>query len=455
MKDKLEKILKTYAHEFNLQGVNLGILKNGKKEIVSMGLRDIKNNLPMEKDTIYAIGSQTKAFTAVALGKLLYENGYSFDTPIKQLYEDFKMEDDYLTKDLRIKDGFSHRTGFPPHLAAWYNNNFKKPQEFLKILAYLPATMPLRYTFCYQSYFFILGGLIIEKLSGKSYGDYLKENIFEPLQMNNTYVLGSFAPDENKARPYDFVDGTYKEISYNYEFTKFPNGSGTIYSTMEDMMKWLDFCLHGNEKIVDRKIQEELYSPQTIIGPDTNMPELSYSKNKTYGMGWYLENYRGRKLISHGGIVDGFRAFHILVPEEDMAVSIVTNLNEAQGTELITLSVIDEALGIKKDWQEKYIKDLKAINEKKSPKEDKLKDLKDEDFSKYLGIYRDKAYGEFEFIEEDGKLYVKAFSHKLEVKEIKGKKVIAFKPYNLFIPIEFEDCNLILYIDDRKIIIKK
>ena len=220
-------------------------------------------------------------------------------------------------------------------------------------------------------------------------------------------------------------------------------------------MKWLDFCLHGNEKIVDRKIQEELYSPQTIIGPDTNMPELSYSKNKTYGMGWYLENYRGRKLISHGGIVDGFRAFHILVPEEDMAVSIVTNLNEAQGTELITLSVIDEALGIKKDWQEKYIKDLKAINEKKSPKEDKLKDLKDEDFSKYLGIYRDKAYGEFEFIEEDGKLYVKAFSHKLEVKESKGKKVIAFKPYNLFIPIEFEDCNLILYIDDRKIIIKK
>lgn len=449
MKEKLKKVLKTYAGEFNLQGINLGLVKDGKKEIVSVGYRDIENKLPMEKDTIYAIGSQTKAFTAVALGKLLYENGYNFDTPIKDLYDDFKMAEEYRTNDLRIRDGFSHRTGFPPHLAAWYNNNFKEPKEFLEILKYLPFTMPLRHTFCYQSFFFIMGGLIIEKLSGKTFGEYLKENIFDVLGMKNTYILGSLAPDNNKAIPYEFVEGEYKPMSYNYEFTKYPNGSGTIYSTMEDMQKWIEFWLNGNEKIIDRKIQAKIISPQMIIEVDESQPQVPYTTNYTYGMGWYLKNYRGFNIVEHGGIVDGFRAFHVFVPEKNLAVSIVTNLNEAQGTELIAYSLIDEVLGYERDWQEEYIKKFKTYLEKNESADLKLDHLKEKDFSKYLGKYKDKAYGEFEFIEDEGKLFVLAFSHKIEVKENKGQKYIVFKPYNLSIAINFEKDKLILNIDEK------
>lgn len=454
MKERLEKMLKTYMEEFHYPSAALGIIKGGEKEIITLGKRDLEKNLPMEKDTIYAVGSQTKAFTALGLAILLKEKNLSFDNLLKDLYDGFKMEDDYLTDHLTLRDGLSHRTGFPKHLSAWYNNNFKEPREFLKILGHLPATMPLRYEFCYQSYFFIMGGLIIESLSGKSFGDFLKERIFDKLGMKNTFVLGSYAPDENKARPYQFKDGKFSEMAYNYEFTKYPNGSGTIYSTMEDMLKWLDFWVNGNEDVASKETYLEVLQANTIIREDKNALNIPYVSNRTYAMGWFRETYRGMQIAQHLGAVDGFKTHHIFLPEKNIGISLAVNLNEAGGSELICYSILDELLGLEKDWQDDYLKALKNGGQK-SEDHEKFESLKENNFEKYEGLYSHPGYGEFKFFQKAGKLFVHCFNHDIEVLEKGGQKYIDFKAYNLSLPMDFKNGNLILEAEGRKVEIKK
>ena len=402
----VEKGLKS----LNVPGVSMAVVVEDKVIWAKgFGFRDLENKLPMTKDTLLAIGSATKAFTTFTMGTLVNEGKLDWDTPIHNYIPWFRLYDLFASQHLTPRDLVTHRSGLPRHDLTWYNNYKASREELVKRLAYLKPTADLRQKFQYNNLMFLTAGYLIEVITGQTWEEAVREHVLNPLEMKRTNfsVLDS-QKDQNYALPYREEKGKIKKISFRNITNMGPAGS--INSSAEEMSHWLEVHLnqgkYKDKSIVRAKTVEDMHLAYMPTGETPAIPEITPAD---YGLGWFIDTYRGHQRVHHGGNIDGFSAIVWLMPQDGLGFVVLANKNGTALPELLCRQAADLVLGLKaKDWVGEAAK-RKAKGKKVQEKAEKKKFTRRRlgtrpahKLEEYVGEYNHSGYGDLKvFLKED------------------------------------------------------
>ncbi len=380
------------------------------------GFRDVKKNLPVTKDTLFAIGSSTKAFTVMTLGLLAEEGKLSWDTPVETYLPTFKLQDEVASRQMTPRDLVTHRSGLPRHDFVWYNSPLSRKEMFDR-LQYLEPNEGFREKWQYQNLMFLTAGYLAGEVAGTDWEDLVRKRIFEPLGMkssNFTVEDSKQAPDF--ALPYTETDEIVQEVPFRVISAVGPAGS--INSTASDMAQWVRLQLgkgkFGDVRLISESGISEMHKPQVVVPIVGQDPEIT---SMSYGLGWIVESYRGHVRVHHGGAIDGFLCQVAFVPGEGIGVVVLTNLGGSALPDIIARNVVDRLLGLTPvDWNDRLLKRFEA-GEKAGDKAEGRADLDRKKGTRpahalddYVGEYENPAYGTVT-VSRDGPAKLKATLH--------------------------------------------
>ena len=340
--------------EWKIPGVAVGIIKDGKVVVAKgYGYRNVEEKLPVTEKTILAIGSNTKSFTVVLMGKLVDQGKLDWEKPVREYLPDFRLYDPYATREMTPRDLVSHSSGLPRHDLLWYGRSWGR-KDIYQRLQYLEPTTSFRGRFQYQNLMFITAGYLTEQLTGKSWEQQLQEEIFGPLGMTrtNTSVTQTQKTDDF-SYPYTTRDGAVVRIPFRQLDAAGPAGS--INSSVEDMLKYIqmriDSGVAGGKRFYSQAVNTKMQTP-VIVAPGFSGNESTGEIGPTtYGLGVAVTNYRGHKLVIHGGGIDGFLSQMSWLPNERIGAIVLTNSTGANIANIITYKIYDAFLGLEPvDW---------------------------------------------------------------------------------------------------------
>jgi CubicO group peptidase (beta-lactamase class C family) len=333
-------------------GAAIAVVKDNEVILAKgYGFRDVENKLPMTADTIMAIGSSSKAFTAFTLGTLVDQGKVEWDKPVRNYIPWFRLYDAQAGERLTPRDLVTHRSGLPRHDLVWYNNRTATREQLVRSLAYLPSTADLREKWQYNNLMFLTAGYLVETLTGKSWEDSVRALVFEPLGMgrSNFSVLDS-QKDKDFALPYDERDGKVTKIPFRDITLIGPAGS--INSTVNEMSRWamvhINGGKYGDKQVIGANTLADLHKPYMTIGGVSTRPDITAPD---YALGWMVDNYRGHSRVHHGGNIDGFSAMVSFLPNDGLGFVILTNKNGTGLPELLIRTAADRIFGLEAvDW---------------------------------------------------------------------------------------------------------
>jgi CubicO group peptidase (beta-lactamase class C family) len=422
MSDQMQ-VLRDFIQEslalWKVPGAGIGVIKNDEVILCEgFGMRDQEGQQPVTANTLFAIGSCTKAFTTFDMGLLVDEGKLDWDKPLQNFLPAFQMYDPVASQHLTPRDIVSHRVGLPRHDFMWYNSPLNRYQIFDR-LRYLEPNKDIRQAFQYNNLMFMTAGVLIEHLSGLTWEEYTRQHLFEPLgmQRSNFSVTTSQQADDF-ALPYHEKEDRVERMPFRNIDSIGPAGS--INSCVADMLAWVRVHINdgklGDRQVISTGNLEQMHSPQMIVPGTPKWKELLPS---CYGMGWSIYPYRGYQMVEHGGNIDGFTAFVVLIPAEKIGVVVLANMDGTSVNATIAYRVADLLLGLEPvDWNDRLHKEhleVKAGIEKskeKSTAERKEGHAPAHPLEDYAGVYRHPGYGEVELSLVDGKL--KADYHNME-----------------------------------------
>jgi CubicO group peptidase (beta-lactamase class C family) len=338
--------------KFEVPGMAIAIVK-GKEVIYAKGFgyRDVEKQSPVTADTLFAIGSSSKAFTTFVLGTLVDEGKLEWDKPVRNYIPWFKLYDPVMTERLSVRDLVTHRSGLPRHDLVWYNNFDATREAFVRRLAYLEPSADLREKFQYNNLMFLTAGYLTEVMTGKTWEEAVRARVLAPLGMKRTnFSVADSQKDSDFARPYEKKDGKIVKMPFRPITNLAPAGS--INSSVNEMARWVVVHLNGG-KYADKKLAEaptvaDMHLAHMVTGATSPEPEITGGE---YAMGWFVDSYRGHNRVEHGGNIDGFSANVVLFPKDDFGMVVLTNLNGTPLRDLIAQVVADRLLGLKpRDW---------------------------------------------------------------------------------------------------------
>ncbi|MHC1775304.1 MAG: serine hydrolase [Lentimicrobium sp.] len=415
----LDAYFNAASEKWKVPGMAVAIIKNDSIVLLKgYGVKESGKAGKINENTSFAVASNTKSFTATAIGMLVDEGKLNWNDKVVDYLPWFRLYDPYVTQNMTIRDLLSHRSGLETFSGdlIWYGSSYSR-DEVIKRASFLKPRYGFRENYGYSNIMYLAAGQIVAKVSGMSWDDFLSQRIFKPLGMNHTTTsIKQLDLKGNTALPHNDVEG--QVISINYLNWDNIGPAGSINSTSADMIKWLKLQLNkgkwGDETIVSEKSLRELWSPQTIQRVSTFSEKFWPSTHfKSYGMGWGLMDYHGKKVISHSGGYDGMISFSAFVPEEDLGFVILTNTNSSLYYPL-SYKILDTYLSNDTtDWSTIFY-DLIEQNkeaEKKKLEEDELKLISGTSptlpLEKYTGTYLSEIYGEVIVELKDGMLYLK------------------------------------------------
>jgi CubicO group peptidase (beta-lactamase class C family) len=406
---------------FEVPGMAVAVVKDGKVALLKgYGARKMGENTPVDENTLFGIGSNTKAFTAAALATLVDEGKISWDDPVYERLKGFEMYDPYVSKEMRIRDLLCHRSGLglgEGDLMFWPHTTFTRDDVVYRV-RYLKPKTSFRTTYAYSNLMFVTAGQVVAAVSGTSWDEYLREKIFLPLGMKNTNTSATaYRPGDNWATPHSKIDGKLQPIAVENLDNAGPAGS--INSSVADMSKWVLLQLNRGKiqgtdtRIFSEKVSQDMWAQQMIVPVRQAPPELKnlQAHFAGYGMGWTLRDYKGRKLVSHSGGVAGYVTRVMLVPEENLGIVILTNAEEDAAFESVLYHILDSYMG---GPTEDYIVAFKALNDKQRQEADETTSKAAQaraaeskpslPLEKYAGDYADPWYGKVTIRSENGGL---------------------------------------------------
>jgi len=410
------RALDTYIEEarqdWNVPGMAVAIVKNG--EVVfskGYGTRKVNTEQPVDESTLFAIGSNTKAFTATALGMLVQEGRLDWDDPATKHLVGFRLSNPYITREITVCDLLSHRSGLGRRGdLLWYGSDFSR-EEILQRIRFLEPNSSFRSQFGYQNVMFLATGQVIPAVTDTSWDNFVDERLFVPLDMARSNTSVDVLDDlSNVARPYTEIDGEVVAIPYRNLDNVGPAGS--INSSVAEMAHWIRMQLnqgaYQSRAIVDSAIVKETHSPETLIEIGATTRKLFPSTHfVAYGLGWGLRDYHGRLIVDHSGGIDGMLSKVGLVPEEGLGVIILANYDESQLHSALFYRVVDAYLGApEKDWSALFLKRAKQAEQRAKKRQAKMKEQRAEDtqpslsLEAYAGTYEDDMYGTVEVRQE-------------------------------------------------------
>ena len=422
LEDKLKEI-DAYAdvvmttHKSSDAGMAIAIVKDDKVVFAKgYGLREIGKSDPVDKDTLFAIASNSKAFTTASLAILVDEKKIAWEDKVSKYLPDFEMYDPWVTSELTIRDLVTHRVGLDTFSGdlLWYETTYTS-NDILSRVRYLKPVSSFRTRYGYQNLMFIAAGKIVEKVSGKQWCSFVRERILDPLGMTST-TCGFGTLGANAAIPHNESGGTLRPLPHGNVNGGY--GAVAINSSVNDLSKWIRLQL-GKGKFEGKQIFSEqqswqmhqpYLSQQISEAGSRNNPTRHFSG---VGMGWFLYDYYGRKIINHSGGLDGMLSYTVLIPEEKVGFVVLTN-SESRGFGIMMNKIRDVFVDApKRDWNAEaveQIKTQKAEDEKERAKVDASRVANTKPslaISSYAGTYGDKMYGDVVVSEENGKLVMR------------------------------------------------
>lgn len=398
-------------------GMAIAVVKDDK--VVSAkgyGVRELGKPEPVDENTVFAIASNSKAFTTAALAILIDEKKLAWDDKVSKYLPEFKMYDPWVTNELTVRDLVTHRVGLDTFSGdlLWYEATYSA-DEILGRVRHLPRKSSFRTRYGYQNLMFIAAGEVIERVSGKPWGEFVRERILAPLGMNRTTVSIKDLK-ENAALPHNESGGTLRVLHRG-------NVDGAVAaaglnSSVADLSKWIRLQL-GRGKFDGKQIfsaerswemwQPYLANPISEAG-SKNSPTRHFSG---VGMGWFVYDYHGRKIINHSGGLDGMLSYTVLIPEENTGFVILTN-SESPAFAIMMNKMLDVFVNApKRDWNSEAIgrvkqnRDADADEIKKADAARASNTKPSLGLSSYAGTYSDELYGAVTVTEENGKLVLR------------------------------------------------
>ena len=396
-----DQIAEDALKALKVTGAAMAVVKNDKVVYAKgFGYKDVENKIPATPDTIFAIGSSSKAFTVFALGRLVDEGKLEWEAPVRNYIPWFKLYDKEAGARLSVRDLVTHRSGLPRHDLLWYNNKTASREDLVRALAYLPPTADLREKWQYNNLMFLTAGYLLETLTGKPWEDAVRSLVFEPLGMkrSNFSVLDS-QKDSDFAFPYNFVDKAYEKLPFRDITNVGPAGS--INSSVNEMARWVavhlaDGKFEGRDLLSSSTVSD-MHNPHMVTGAVSSSPDIAAT---AYAMGWFTDVYRGHRRVHHGGNIDGFSAQVAFLPDDGLGFVVLTNMNGTSYPELLVRTATDKSLGLEAhDWIGDAVKQLekaegaiKKAEEKKITR--KVPGTKPaHPLADYAGLYVHPGYG--------------------------------------------------------------
>ncbi len=415
----VEKTLKT----FDVPGIAVAIVKDGKIiHSKGYGVRSLNTKQKVDENTLFGIASNSKAFTAAALGILVDEGKLKWDDKVTDYIPEFKLYNPYVTEEFTIRDLLTHRSGLglgAGDLMIFPDSSDFTKKDIIYNLRFLKSVSSFRTKFDYDNLLYIVAGEVIARVTGMSWENFVETKIMQPLNMGSS--ASSFNRLKNKSNVIDAhapVNGKVQVI--RRDFTEASDPAAGIYSNLTDMCKWIMMQLNNgrygenlNKKLFSEEVHEEMWTPQTIIPVRTSS---SYNTHfSSYGLGWFLSDAKGYKQVTHTGGLAGIVTQVTLIPEMKLGIIVFTNQESGAAFTAITNTIKDSYLGIKgidrvDEMHERVVKnkthadkitddiwkDIDAIQKSGAAKTD---------FSIYAGTYTDPWFGEVNVSMKSGRLW--------------------------------------------------
>lgn len=396
-------------------GVTIAVVEKGKVVYTGgFGYSDLDKKLPVTENTQFAIGSCTKAFTASILGMLVKEGKVELDKPVRNYLPELKFQNEYTNDHATLRDMMCHRTGLPRHDMSWYAS-WASRNELLARIQYMEPTAELREKWQYNNFMFLAQGVVIEKLTGKSWEENMRERILKPLGMDNTNLS---TKDMGKSADHSLAFATKDSsvIAIAYRNIDAMGPAGSINSCAKDMAKWLITWIndgkYNGKEIFPSLYRNDAITIQMAIGggtPGTENPDVHISG---YGLGWMISSYRGHYRVEHGGGIDGFITTTGFFPSD--SIGIFVSSNQGGVVSSIRNFIADRMLKLSyRNWSKiqldaaKKAKDAAKAVQKNDSLGHKLNTQPSHDLKNYTGTFSNPGYGSIEIAMKDGGLVSK------------------------------------------------
>jgi CubicO group peptidase (beta-lactamase class C family) len=420
--DTIDRLTERVLKEFNVPGIAVAVVKDDRViHMKGYGVRSVATGEKTDENTLFAIASNTKAFTTAALGILIDEGKLTWETRVIEIIPEFRLYNSYVTEDLNIKDLLTHRSGLglgAGDLMMWPDSAMFTVADIIHNLRYLKQTSPFRTKYDYDNLLYVVAGEVVERVSGTGWEEFVETRIMQPLGMNLTSA--SFRGLRERSNIIDAhvpVDGSLRVVSK--QENRLHNSSGGIYSNISDMGKWVIMQMnHGKygpnleKQIFSEEVHREMWTPQTIKPARSGGPYRTHFS--AYGLGWDLADINGYLQVSHTGGHTGIVTKVTMLPELKLGIIVLTNQQSTEAFNAITYTIIDSYLGIKGNDRVKTLKEssLRSLREAETITEEvwakveaqRLKNDGPVNISKFTGTYTDSWFGDIVISEVNGRL---------------------------------------------------
>ena len=419
----VDAVVARTLRSFDVPGIAVAVVKDGQMVLAKgYGVSSLATKAPMDANTLFGIASNTKAFTATALGLLVDEGKLRWDDKVTDYIPEFRMYDPYVTAEFTVRDLLTHRSGMG--LGAGDLMMFPDSADFtikdvIHNLRYFKPVSSFRSKFDYDNNLYIVAGEVVTRIAGQSWADFVEARLLKPLGMNRTATGFARLPDPtNVIDAHGPVDGHVLVIQRDRNALNGP--AGGIYSSVNDLSKWALMLLGGPgapAPLLKPRTQWELWSPQTIlpVGPGPSPYNTHFS---AYGLGWFLNDALGYKVVSHTGGEIGMVTKVTLVPELHLGIIVLTNQESGAAFTAVSAYIMDHYLGVTgQDRVQEMLDRTKtraaetdqttaaawkqvARAQKATPKRP--------DYSAYLGRYHDAWLGDVNVYQQGPQLWLRA-----------------------------------------------
>lgn len=423
---KFEKYIEETRETWNIPGIAIALVKDGQTIFAKgFGYANMDKKTMADENTIFGIASNSKAFTAASLAILVDQGKISWNDKVQKHLPWFQLYDPYVSANITIKDILSHRSGLKTFSGdlIWYASDHSR-EEIIRRARYLKPKYGFREQFGYSNILYLTAGQIVEAVTDTTWDNFIKHHFFEPLGMNRTgSSIRKFENQNNIAAPHNTVDGK----NFAIPFVNWDNiaPAGAINSSVIEMAEWIKLQLgrgkYKETRIFSERTSYDMWNSVTPFYVSKQREEIFPGMQfRNYGLGWNLETYRGEKIVSHSGGLDGMISRVALIPEENFGLVILTNNNNGLSSWL-TYEIIDRFLNQSgKDWPKYAFETYYNHRPENTKKEEILRGTPDFELEKYVGTYGGKVYGNLNVSLENKQLKLKfehtpLFDAKLEI----------------------------------------
>jgi CubicO group peptidase (beta-lactamase class C family) len=413
--DSLDKYIVREMQRWNIPAVAVAVIYKGQTIFMKgYGYTESGGSEKTNEHTLFQVASNSKAFTGTALALLEYRKKISLDDPVKKYLGYFDLYDNYAATHATIRDMLCHRLGFQTFQSDFLNWDARTSRlTLIENMRNIKPVYAFRSRFGYCNVCYLAAGEIIPAVTDTSWDDYLRHHFFLPLGMHRTTTTyREIIQAHNAARPYTIFEN--KLIRLEYACIDALGPAGSINSSVYDMARWITMVLDSGrfdgKMIFPKEVILNTWTSCMIVRNQNN-PLFPHRTLSAYGLGWFIEDYYGRRIIRHSGGANGFVTMTLLIPSEQVGMVVLTNTDVNELYQALSYQLTEAFLGlpyrnISELMYRQYEKEVEENNKKHAALRQQAakKPSASLPLQSYAGIYRNEVYGLMEIKKEKGQL---------------------------------------------------